>query len=97
MMDDNSIPTTPSDQLELKTVFWMQGKKNIGRHLIFLNFLVCGFWERKKMPSFDWGALGIGFPKSTLARQMWLVWGKWLHCSIPYGKTEGSEHHIITK
>lgn len=28
MMDDNSILTTPSDQLELKTAFWMQGKKN---------------------------------------------------------------------
>lgn len=46
MMDDTSIPTTPSDQLELNTAFCMQGKK-IGRHLI-LKFLVCGFWERKK-------------------------------------------------
>lgn len=27
MMDDTSIPTTPSDQLELNTAFCMQGKK----------------------------------------------------------------------
>lgn len=29
MMDDISVPTTPSVQLELKTAFWMQGKKKL--------------------------------------------------------------------
>lgn len=59
-MDDTSISTTPSDQLELNTAFCMQGKKNWKTS----NLEVLGVWflGEKKMPSFDWGALGIVFP-----------------------------------